>query len=858
MADHARQQQMREAGRSAPAAPVPVNAAPHPMRRMGELQRAIGNRAVGRLLHRKLVVNAPGDAYEQQADRVAAAVMRMPADASPVRASAAPAGLQRSCACGGTCDECRKDQALQRKEAIGVARGGAAAPPIVYDVLRAPGAPLDTGTRAFMEPRFGRSFADVRIHADARAAESACAVNARAYTVGQNIVFAAGQYTPHSDSGRRLLAHELAHTAQQGNEPALLQRACVAAPCPPALVSIPAVYPFYEAAEKCIQDLYAGSHPAKRGVSLSFNKDWLNLTGVGKEKLALGCLRGEETPGAGPNFTAKSGMYAGEPDIWDFRNQTMYEITTRSGAAFRVGKLAAELALANKICGPARCGGLLFDAGTWVPPSGCFAIGLDMYFTAVNDRGVIIYDLKLDPKDALLATALAIAAATMRKSLLNAGKLAGRKLIPAYAVASLAAMAALLVSGRAEAKLGPGEGEPLAQLFEAMEQKGTSVPKEIQEMLDANPELKAKMNAAMKKGGDPSKLQEELNKQILDTIAANKDQFTEEELELLLASTEAAGKALPKGNMTVSELKQLAAAVKAGKTGGGKGSGGSSKDAPPNLPSGAPKAPDPKDTSKQSNAPISATTRDNLAKAPGPVRDLFSSLLGTGPNAQKLSDADVQRFLSIVPATLSADQVTALRARLKQVSGESVDQILEALQAALAETGKPDAPPAKKPGEKQAGDPAPTPDPTAKLDETATLTTDPSAGAPTTDPQQLIRDLAAEAKTPKNKTAFAGLGPGNYRISWFVKSQPAGQKGQAAVGSMILSGSVHGVHKDSKARYAGRVDAEVVAVDPKNSNKLQIKFTRVTPMVGPDGNVVYPASLFLGQQQWIVLEPRKK
>ncbi|WP_284269092.1 eCIS core domain-containing protein [Bradyrhizobium iriomotense] len=99
------------------------------------------------------------------------------------------------------------------------------APPIVHDVLRSPGQPLDAATRSFMEPRFGHDFGDVRIHSDHAAAESARAVGACAYTVGQAIAFADGEYRPGADSGRRLLAHELAHTLQQaGAAPSVIQR----------------------------------------------------------------------------------------------------------------------------------------------------------------------------------------------------------------------------------------------------------------------------------------------------------------------------------------------------------------------------------------------------------------------------------------------------------------------------------------------------------------------------------------------------------------------------------------------------------------------------------------------------------
>src|SRR5512134_3274935 len=89
------------------------------------------------------------------------------------------------------------------------------APPVVHEVLHSPGQPLDAATRAFMEPRFGVDFGGVRVHADARAAESARAVNALAYTVGRSVVFGAGQYAPSTAQGQRLLAHELVHTLQQ-------------------------------------------------------------------------------------------------------------------------------------------------------------------------------------------------------------------------------------------------------------------------------------------------------------------------------------------------------------------------------------------------------------------------------------------------------------------------------------------------------------------------------------------------------------------------------------------------------------------------------------------------------------------
>jgi len=122
--------------------------------------------------------------------------------------------LQRTCA---RCED--DDDELQRKNVPG--QGTAPGLRVdtredVHNVLRSPGQPLDAATRAYMEPRFGHDFGNVRVHADALAARSAQAVNALAYTVGQDMVFAAGRYSPGSPDGQKLIAHELTHTLQQG------------------------------------------------------------------------------------------------------------------------------------------------------------------------------------------------------------------------------------------------------------------------------------------------------------------------------------------------------------------------------------------------------------------------------------------------------------------------------------------------------------------------------------------------------------------------------------------------------------------------------------------------------------------
>jgi hypothetical protein len=97
-------------------------------------------------------------------------------------------------------------------------------PPIVHEVLRSPGQPLDADTRAVMEPRFGRDFSGVRVHKDAPAAASARSLHASAYAVGNDVVFASGAYAPSTWEGRRLLAHELTHVIQQDGNGKRIQR----------------------------------------------------------------------------------------------------------------------------------------------------------------------------------------------------------------------------------------------------------------------------------------------------------------------------------------------------------------------------------------------------------------------------------------------------------------------------------------------------------------------------------------------------------------------------------------------------------------------------------------------------------
>ncbi len=168
--------------------------------------------------------------------------------------------MQRACASGGTCPRCEGEEKvsvqlavsnpgdLHEREADRIAgeiasRPAGQQPPVVHGLktpasatsgasMVAGGAsqPLPFSARSELEPRLGHDLGAVRVHADAEAAEAANRVQARAFTLRQDIYFAAGQYAPDSADGRRLLAHELVHTIQQRDGAALVQRACPAPP----------------------------------------------------------------------------------------------------------------------------------------------------------------------------------------------------------------------------------------------------------------------------------------------------------------------------------------------------------------------------------------------------------------------------------------------------------------------------------------------------------------------------------------------------------------------------------------------------------------------------------------------------
>ncbi|WP_158860099.1 eCIS core domain-containing protein [Lunatibacter salilacus] len=173
----------------------------------------------------KLTINQPNDLYEQEADAMADRVMRMPDQENTEQPFFKPSitSLQRMCT---DCEE--EEKMAHRKEVDGKETTTNHSLESYVGHLNNGGQALSDEVRDFYEPRFGYDFSQVRVHTDTVAAKSAQSINALAYTNGNNVVFNNGQYAPDTESGKRLLGHELTHVVQQraihSVQPKVIQR----------------------------------------------------------------------------------------------------------------------------------------------------------------------------------------------------------------------------------------------------------------------------------------------------------------------------------------------------------------------------------------------------------------------------------------------------------------------------------------------------------------------------------------------------------------------------------------------------------------------------------------------------------
>lgn len=171
------------------------------------------------VIQSKLEIGEPGDKYEQEADRVADAVVNSPAppiqmqpeETEELQMKQEPV-LQRKC------KECEEEENLQKKENSSVAAG--IAPEQISSQLqssRGSGCPLPDPVVSEMSRKIGSDFSGVQIHTDTKAVQLSRSLGARAFTHGSDIYFNSGEYNPAMSKGKHLLAHELTHVVQQNS-----------------------------------------------------------------------------------------------------------------------------------------------------------------------------------------------------------------------------------------------------------------------------------------------------------------------------------------------------------------------------------------------------------------------------------------------------------------------------------------------------------------------------------------------------------------------------------------------------------------------------------------------------------------
>lgn len=211
------------------------------------LPLSVGIQATALRIQAKPLLGAPDDAHEREADAVADAVMRAPDDVHACpgcmesakdddetlrRQSNSPFSIDE-----GTVED--EEDVPTEAETVRAKPATGARPQVSEGVagriaaLQRGGQPLSPPVRNFMEPRFGHDFGRVRVHTGSMASETASRIHARAFTIGRDVVFGHGQFSPGSAEGRRLIAHELTHVVQQGHAAPLSRLAATATPSLP-------------------------------------------------------------------------------------------------------------------------------------------------------------------------------------------------------------------------------------------------------------------------------------------------------------------------------------------------------------------------------------------------------------------------------------------------------------------------------------------------------------------------------------------------------------------------------------------------------------------------------------------------
>ncbi|MGJ8677423.1 MAG: eCIS core domain-containing protein [Akkermansiaceae bacterium] len=499
-----------------------------------------------------LKVNEPGDRWEREADRMADQVVRMPdADhGQEVTASTSPT--------------------MMRKESAGTAKPT----PSSNALNLGGGKPLAANDLNYFNSRFGNDFSAVKIHDNSRADQMANALNARAFTYGNNIAFSKGKSDTSTREGKHLMAHELTHVLQQERglsqgiqrqlfPPERLTLCALICACRHLPLSQVCVSASLEAMDASL------AYSSTLKPEINYNMTTTPPTPImsrsntrrGTRYLPERLNPRNGSPGLIPGFTPATGMVR-RPDVIAVWNPALPPEQSNIRAVVEIKfppdyMNGAQRAAYIRIAG----GAPLIELG----PRECNCDTMDV--TALAAATAL-----------LAASQRSRIAAMMTKLGSSAG---GRVAGPAYAAAVMASMAILLSSEDAQASLSidptnPDSRDPIAALIEYLSSNGVGAPDELRQYLDSRPELKSRLEEAMQ-NNDLEGVSRELQAQTSQLISDNLDQFTEDELEALLTGTEGMQAGNPDMAPTVESLREsLSAERGSGGNNHGSSEGGAS------------------------------------------------------------------------------------------------------------------------------------------------------------------------------------------------------------------------------------------------------------------------------------------
>jgi stalled ribosome alternative rescue factor ArfA len=414
------------------------------------------------------------------------------------------------------------------------------------------------------------------------------------------------------------------------------------------------------------------------------------------------------------SLMAKSGMFLAQPDIIDFTRAEISDVTTQSQFASHVVRVWADTGEATQIAATAPPAGSgtyrLWKPGTWTPAP-WYRIAGDLYISVTADQGILVYQAYKDAsKELLEALILAAIIAAMKNSLKG-------KANPVLAKAYAAAFIAVAVITHADVAFASEGTDPIESMFNALKLSGIEVPDELKTALLSDPEFKARLEKAAREKGTPSEKAKRLANEMMKTIAANRDQFSREDLEALVQLTEMQDlkdvpDAAPTAEALKSQLKRIrngeipdpggrqsTTAQGAGGQGkGGPGGGGPSgaergpapvKPTTPTRPVTGVPGPTPADPKAQADLAarypgLSPATIQRLAAAPAPARSLLADMLSSTRTQIVATDAFVNRYLEITKS-LTEEQYGTLSAQLAEIDpGTTIDQVLDSIEKGLA------------------------------------------------------------------------------------------------------------------------------------------------------------------------------